>query len=1244
MGTARFVKTIYAACAATFVLAAAPSQGAVPLADSPLFLAQQVAPNLIVTLDDSGSMQRAYVPDLCDTTNARGENVAGYDCTLLNRRTVQSANSNPIYYNPAKRYVPAKNEDGTDRGTSFDAAWRNGFDQRTTGGLGTVDLRTQYRATSILNFPTNATAGSESYMSPHDNDLRCSAGRCELRRNSTNWWTSTRTCTNNNGCRNADFAVPAYYYVYVGTDAACTGTDAQKKADDDCYEIRFVEDTVATQDWDGDTDVDVDDQKYNFANWFSFARTRNLATQTATTVSFATLNPDVRVGWQALNSCRGSATNFVINNCAGWGGAAGVSNAIRPFTGTHKTNFFNWVTRLPTANGTPLPAALQRAGEYYGVSGENGPYDNDFSTSNSGELACRRNFHVLMTDGIWNATVSADNEDGTARDLPDGKRYTPAAPYRDGNSPTLSDLAFDYWASDLRSSLPNRIKSEVAENAPNTEYWDPRKNPATWQHMVNFTIGLGLTGYLERENLTWQTDMYGGSYSSLANGSLPWPVPGNDKAANVADLWHTAINSRGRFFSAESPTDLSTAFVEALNDIQKAEGTSAALSANATSLKTGALLFQAKFGANWSGTLLAFELMARGKVDTTDPAWDAAQEIPDADERSIFTHNGTQGIAFEQCSDLSAAQRLALNTNISGGNDGLCADRLAWLRGDMTKDRNRTGGLYRERPKFVGSEERNVMGDIVNSDPAYVKDKDFGYGALAGDAGTTYAAYLANNGTRPGMVYVGSNDGRMYGIRTEGEFGGREQFSYIPEAVFPKLSLLTDPSYSHKYFADGSIQYGDAYLNNEWRTVVVAGLNAGGKAVYALDVTDPENFDESDVLWEFNALDDPRTGGLPSNDLGFTYSRPQIGKLANGTWVAVFGNGYSSTNGGAFLYIVNLQTGALIRKIQASNTSGDESNGLSTPALVDTNNDRMIDTIYAGDLLGNMWRFNVSGALPTAWSVRRLFRATDGTTANLAQPITAQPKVLPHPTQGGQLLLFGTGRYVNAADVTNDARQTFYGIWDDGTTTVPTRANLRAQTFDYQQSLFNAAGIIRSVTNNSVDWGPAPTGQRGWYLDLLDGGSDPTLGERIVHAAQVVQSAVIFGSVIPTTDPCEPGGYSFLYALSFENGGSMNQVVFDTNDDGAFDDSDTPVVNNRDAEDVFVSGVSYSDFGLANVAALIQGTEEGGDSDVTYAELAGTRDKLLAQGLCLTAGGCGEEEEEPPPATTVIKRSWIQIR
>ncbi len=1226
--TAQLVtKAAGSAFAALLVFASAPSYAALDVANSPLFLTVSVPPNIVVTLDDSGSMARAFVPDTCGATSN--------DCGTLDNRYAKSSHFNPLYYNPNVKYAPAKQANGTNRTTSFSAAYRNGFD---TGFGSVVDLRTSYRPTAFLTLnPGNQTA-SEGYMNHYSADMTCrttTPRQCMIGSTAT-----TKSCNSNNDCRNDDgFGVPAYYYVFNASNANCNG----QANDNDCYTMVMVSSTSGP----GGTD-----ERENFANWYSFARTRNLATQTAASLAFATVPSTVRVGWQALNTCRNSATNFVDTDCDGYkNNFTNYSNAIRRFTGGHKNRFYEWLGQLPTNDTTPLPAAMRRAGEYFTRSGDGNPYDNDFTRAGGGELACRRNYHVMMTDGIWNEVQTIpdlENRDGTAIDpLPAVSSdsigtYSPRAPFRDTYSNTLADWAFYYWARDLRGTTPapnTALANTLLRNyrdstgTPEQNFWNPRNNPATWQHMVNFTIGLGLTGYLSAENLTWNGDMYGGSYTALANGTRSWPEPGSNRSANVADLWHAAINSRGQFFSADDPTSLATAFQSALTAITAANGSSAALSANSTTLSGSTMIYQAKFQDDWSGTLLAYPVLAGGRVSPTS-AWDAQTRIPAVDDRNIFTFNGTSGVELTSCSVLSTDQQTLLNHSGAGVRDDRCEARVGWLRGSATNE-VRNGGTLRNRPT-------TVMGDIVNSDPAFVKGVNFGYAALDPTlgGGTTYSDYVAaNNATtgRMAMVYVGANDGHLHGIR--GDAGqtdsGQEKFSYIPAGVYHNLSHLTDPSYTHRYFVDGSIAVRDAYLNGAWRTILVAGLNAGGRSVYALDVTDPANFNEKNVLWEYSDTVDE-----PDADLGMTFSRPQIGILEDNTWVAVFGNGYNSANGGAYLYIVNLETGELIEKIEADDVdSSDESNGLSTPILVDTDDDTKIDVAYAGDLLGNLWKFDL-----TARTRLKLFAST-------GQPITSQPKVTNHHL-GGHLIVFGTGRYLTDDDVFDTNRQSFYGIWDNGDGVTIGRSDLQVQSFDRVAVV--SGRNVRSVTSTPVDWLEAsnPSGRRGWYLDLLNGTGTGagTIGERVVHTSVIVSSKtprVIFGSIIPSVDPCKPGGTSWLIELNLFNGGGFDKTILDLNGDGVFDEDDSRSDTNNDGRiddnddpvdpDDLVSAVSNDELGISNTPLLIEDTP-----DLLYKTRTGTT------GVISTEVNCKDceppEPPEPPTVSSPTRRSWIQIR
>jgi type IV pilus assembly protein PilY1 len=1137
-------------------------------------------------------MARAFVPELCDEG-------ASSDCTVLDNRYTKSAYFNPMYYNPAVTYPPPRNNLGVELATTFKKAYRNGFDPG--GKLGTVDLSTNYRPTAYVALAGNNS--SEGFMNHFSagsvSDVKCSSSKVCSVGNSA----GTQSCKKDEDCLSK--GVPAYYYVFNSSNKDCTKTVGDQAKDNDCYTLTLV--GAAEQ--------------QNFANWFSFARTRNFATQTAASVAFSSLDPSVRVSWQALNTCNGGgATNLVTSNCAGWKQTGGTSNAIKPFTSTHKSNFYSWLFQIPTSSGTPLLDAMSRAGNYYSTSGDGSPYDTDFGAAAKAgdkELTCRRNYHVMMTDGIWNSSVSKPgNIDNSRFELPDKKPYEPRSPYRDETKDSLSDVAFKYWSTDLRKDLSDDLLGVFRDTSDTTDiqYWNSRNDPATWQHMVNFNIGLGLTSFLSSAKLKWTGDMYGGSYQELVSGTQAWPTAfsSQNNAGNVADLWHAAINSRGQFFSADDPASLTVAFRAALTAITGDTGSAAALSANSTSLQPGStLVYQARFNKDWSGALIALPIKQDGTVDKEK--WDSSKLIPAPNRRNIFTHNGKAGAIFSTCEDLSVSQRDALNKNAGGVTDNKCDARLQWLRGDDSQEIRKPNGIFRNRLT-------SVMGDIINSDPAYVRDVDYNYSALPSGIPeqSGYAKFLADNAKRTPMVYVGANDGKMYGIRGDVDQpdSGKEIFSYIPGGVYSNLSYLTDPSYSHRYYVDGGITVGDAYLGGAWKTVLLGGLNGGGKTIYALDITNPDAFDASKVLWEFDVDDDA--------ELGLTYSRPQIGILESGQWVAVFGNGYNSSGGGAHLYVVDLYTGKLLKRITAEDGSGDDNNGLSTPFLYDADKNHLIDSAYAGDLRGNLWKFDLSKESGNLAYGSPLFKAV---LDSQEQPITAQPQVTAHPS-GGNLVLFGTGRYLTNGDITNDSIQSFYGIWDNGA--VVTRRELKQQKFDVQTEKDGRS--VRSVKNESVNWGGS---ERGWYLDLIDANGSKH-GERVVNTSLVKLGRVIFGSIIPSTDECKPGGTSWLIELKLATGGGFNNSILDLNNDGLFDEGDG--IKDTDGNDRAVNAVSNDNLGISNIPVWIEGKDAG------YKIRTGTTGNFGTESNCL------QENEElckkPPPAPSsgVTRRSWIQIR
>jgi type IV pilus assembly protein PilY1 len=339
------------------------------------------------------------------------------------------------------------------------------------------------------------------------------------------------------------------------------------------------------------------------------------------------------------------------------------------------------------------------------------------------------------------------------------------------------------------------------------------------------------------------------------------------------------------------------------------------------------------------------------------------------------------------------------------------------------------------------------------------------------------------------------------------------------------IKALSDPAFvaNHQYFVDGEIAISSvSQLDN--KNYLVSTLGRGGKGLFGLDVTSPSTFSSSNVLWEYFPTNDP--------DLGNMLGKPVIAQLDSGAWVAIVGNGYNSTSGKAALYIFNLKTGALIRKIDTG-FAGD--NGLATPGLYDADGDGKIDTAYGGDLFGNVWKFDLSNKTDASqWKVALgglpLFRAKDanGNYQPITSEITVTRNTVPSDDNfGARYVHFGTGSYFRTTDPTSTAVQSWYGLID-ADTAITSRVNMVARTVSVAQTF---------------------GGKSGFYIDL------PASGERIVTATRVFvrNQPVLIGSTnIPKDDECTPGGTGYINAINPFTGARLSKPFFDINDNGNF--------------------------------------------------------------------------------------------
>ena len=871
------------------------------------------------------------------------------------------------------------------------------------------------------------------------------------------------------------------------------------------------------------------------------------------------------------------------------------------------------------------------------------------------ELECRMAFHALLTDGSWNndagITTNADNL-GKAYPEPLPKSgdtdYVPMAPYKDSTASTLADTAFHYWITDLRTDLANKVPTLMREETPHPATGNvedhPRNDPATWQHMVNFTVGFGVDGDLD----------FDGDFDALLNGTKQWT------SNRVDDLWHAALNSRGAYLSAKDPQELVDVFTVTLEDVLGRTTSGAGVALNSGTLDVEARLYQARFNSgNWSGQVLAFDIDETNGTVITPEKWDAAVELDTlvagtgwSTSRKVITFDGTKGVPFRWAS-LPVSMQAELNQNGLGVPDNAGSEqgeqRLAYLRGSKADEGLNNGNEYRSRA--------STLGDIVGSAPVFVGEPGFNYPNNLEAAGETYAAFKTRVAPRKSMIYVGANDGMVHGFvaSTTSTDAGQEKIAYVPEAVFPNLSALTSPPYSHRFFVDGPPTAGDAFYNDKWHTVLVGGLRQGARAIYALNVTDPANFDEANantnddknlVLWEFSDADDA--------DLGLTYARPAIVRMQNGKWAAVFGNGYNNTGSGhAVLFIVDIEDGTLIRKIDTLAGSIATPNGLATAAPVDVDGDRTVDYVYAGDLLGNLWKFDVRDSDPTLWVVdynTPLF-TTLGTDGN-PQPITTQPEVGLHPefdtgsdrfSNGGLMIYFGTGQYLETSDneVASVQTQTFYGVWDPDKNALPpalVRANLLAQTIEAEGPVTIGTPpvtfTVRVTTDNGpIKWRPDPTVDSagdhvGWFMDLIVSGSGDNRGERQVTTSILRDGRIIFTTLIPTGPTCVFGGEGFLMELDATDGSRLGDPPFDFDNDGDFDfvilDSFT---------DVVPSGIG-STGGAPSEPGILEATGEGNEG-TEYKYISGT-DEARIQVIREQGGGNDPESDN--------RQSWRQLR
>lgn len=791
-------------------------------------------------------------------------------------------------------------------------------------------------------------------------------------------------------------------------------------------------------------------------------------------------------------------------------------------------------------------------------------------------------------------------------------------------------------------------------------------NCTTGNAATSYTYSVATSSATLLEQPLYYASKWGGFVDSNDNG-----IP------DVTAEWDSdGDGNPDRYFVATDPKELATSLAAALTDILLTSGSSASVATNSTRLDTNTVIYQAKFNStDWTGQFLSFKINSDGSI-AANPSWDAGAVLTTQGKllRSVFSYNATTdaGITFDH-GNLDATQQGLLTAN-----------QVEYLKGDQANEQ--PVGSLRSR-----SGSNWLLGDVINSDPAFIGNSNFGFHLLpkATDGTTTvesssYATFRSSSAylARKPLLAIGANDGMLhiFNATVDETDSGKEVLAYVPDSALSKLFQYTLPTYTssgqHRYFVDGSPAAGDVYIdadNNstkEWRTVVVGTTGAGGSSsgtgsgvyagggIFALDVSfiDPTDYDVAEtsfsadrVLWEINQTTAPTATDLTdhtstpkpangfrygfANHLGLTMGQASIVRMANGQYAAIFGNGYNSTNEVAVLYIVDIETGTLIKSITTESGGSGSSNGLSTPISIDKNGDRIVDAVYAGDLLGNMWKFDVSDDDPANWDVAYksgstpapLYVAKDP--SNAIQPITGKPQVGSHP-DGGVMVYFGTGQYFATGDNVVDGSsqvQTFYGIWDDGAK-VASRSDLVEQTID-------AEGVkgdfdVRQTSLNTVNYS---NGDKGWYMDLLTPPQPGTVnGERVVSHPLLRNNRIIFATLLPDNASCSFGGTSWLMELDALTGKRLDQSPFDLNGDGVINTADQIQIFDTDQDNDIDSSDSVGASGKKSKVGIIKspGIISAGTKEYKY-----------------TSGSTGalEVTTESSPSTSG-RQSWIQLR
>ena len=1164
-----------AACLATIL--ALPVHAGITIPEEPLTTANRVAPNILFILDDSGSMNWANLNNLniseitgpggftstldlvWDNSDNEWHPADGinYGTGITSQSTaadamyMQNYVTNSMYYNPAVTYQAWMGPDGNrlTGGTSFTSAYSDNKYVTHSGAGTTSGTQNLSSATQTFYVPKNPASTDTAYLSDASNYYRYqiltggNVQRSTFGTVVTSWTTAPglpgAQSASSGGMRNVySFNLPSgvtqLEVTLSGNDPTGSGADLYVRRGNwpststyTCRSNGSSNNERCDANNDGDLSNPQSGMWYIGINRASNYSNVILSVRYATTNRCGVGNTSGSSGWincaDATPTGRSEANEKI--NFATWysyhrtrtkAAKAGAAEAFRPLGNKVRVGY----RTIHNRSNFDIPVNDGNDGRF--VNNLDDPSTPANETTTSRNTWYYRLFGATASSGtpLQSALNSAGNYfSGTDSTGPYGPQ---AGSSQYSCRQNFSILTTDgFWNSgtvDVNNADgtggptitgPGGASHSYAAAAPYSDsyeqtladiamyYWkrDLRtetnmvnnvptttSDPGFWQHMVTFGISIGLAG-----KKGWQS-------VSQVPANPAWANPTDTEDADrIDDLLHAAVNGHGTFVSASNPSEFASGLSQALATIAQRTSSFSNVATNAASIRTGGKVFNASYTSGlWTGAVKAWTLDANNNPSAL--AWSAS--VPGVATRKVYTFDGSSGQQFPTSTQIATLTRTGgpVDYPVTGSANA------SYLKGDASNE-ERNGGLLRNRT--------SVLGDIVGSSPAYVDDT--------------------------ATLYVGANDGMLHAFDAT---NGQELFAYVPSIInMANLRDLSRGDYTHKFFVDGPVVVTSRKLT-PGKNLLVGALGKGGRGLFGLNVTNPSTFDGTGVKWE--------RAQTPGNNMGLVTGRPVLAKVKTGAVAAILGNGVNSPNDKAVLIVVNAETGAVIGEVDTGVGSSSTPNGLAAPTAVLGPDGKTVSYAYAGDRLGNVWRFDLTSASPGGWTATRLFTAKSNDGSGAAQPITGAVTVATEPSTFKRWVFLGTGSFMTTteADDKTPLAQSLYGFIDDGSANPVAYSDLVKRTIGNTGASQDGYPVRTFEAKASL-----PANKKGWFVNL------PGNGERIVQDAQVVANILVTASMIPEGDACEASGTGYINALDAFTGTSAGSSFFDLDGDGKTDDT-----------------------------------------------------------------------------------------